>query len=229
MSAVPIEATTGSNPAWRNAITSVFPSTTAARSCFAIARWARCSPYSTEPLWKSSPSGELTYFPRSGSSSASLRAWNPSTRPRESQSGNIKRRREVVASAHRRQPGGAQLLVRESPLPCLLARARARREPEPELARHLLAEPALGEIRPDVCARPPPPTGAARSTTPSARGARRGARAACGSPRPAVRSPRTRAGRGSARQAPRRRRRSRGPPSPGTNVITSPAFAQPKQ
>ena len=71
--AVPIEATTGSNPACRSAITSVLPSTTTARSGFARiaglrdeAR-ARCS-------LNNSLSGELTYFPFSGSSSWSLRA-----------------------------------------------------------------------------------------------------------------------------------------------------------
>ena len=44
VSAVPIEATTGSNPACRSAITSVLPSTTTARSCFAIAGRARWRP-----------------------------------------------------------------------------------------------------------------------------------------------------------------------------------------
>ena len=44
VSAVPIDATTGSSFACRNAITSVFPSTTIARSCFAIAPRARSNP-----------------------------------------------------------------------------------------------------------------------------------------------------------------------------------------
>ena len=44
VSAVPIDATTGSKPAWRSASTSVFPSTTTARSCFAICMRALSSP-----------------------------------------------------------------------------------------------------------------------------------------------------------------------------------------
>jgi hypothetical protein len=44
VSAVPIAATAGSNPAWRNAIASGLPSTTSARFCFAIAALARSSP-----------------------------------------------------------------------------------------------------------------------------------------------------------------------------------------
>ena len=44
VSAVPIDATTGSSPAWRSASTSVLPSTTTARSCFAIAVRARSRP-----------------------------------------------------------------------------------------------------------------------------------------------------------------------------------------
>ena len=44
VSAVPIDATTGSKPAWRSAITSVLPSTTTARSCFAIGCRARVEP-----------------------------------------------------------------------------------------------------------------------------------------------------------------------------------------
>ncbi len=48
-------------------------------------------PVQDRSLVEDVPSGELTYFPRSGSSSRSLRAWNPTTRPRASQSGNIRR------------------------------------------------------------------------------------------------------------------------------------------
>ena len=44
VSAVPIDATTGRKPAWRSAITSVFPSTTTARSSFAIGWRALSSP-----------------------------------------------------------------------------------------------------------------------------------------------------------------------------------------
>ena len=63
VSAVPIDATTGSKPAWRSAITSVFPSTTAAKSCLRDRRLREMEPVEDGPLWKRSPSGEFTYLP----------------------------------------------------------------------------------------------------------------------------------------------------------------------
>ena len=137
---------TGSNPAWRSAMTSVLPSTTAAKSALPIAVFARWSPYRTALLWKRSPSGEFTYLPRSGSSSRSLRAWNPTTRPRASASGKHEPLREVVGAARRDEPGGLQLVEREASLLRLLGQPSPRREPEPELLRDLLPQTALCEV-----------------------------------------------------------------------------------
>ena len=94
-------------------------------------------------MWKSSPSGELTYFARSGSSSRSfarLEAAHPAARvgQREEQPPV-----EVVVAAAVDEPGRAQLLRREALLARLPREGRAAgREPEPVRAADLLAEPA---------------------------------------------------------------------------------------
>ena len=140
VSAVPIDATTGSTAACLSAITSVLPSTTIARSCFAIAGLARWRPYRTLPFLKSSLSGVFTYLPRSGSSSRSRRAWKPITRPSRVGEREHQPEREVVVAAPVREPGRLDLVDLEAPLPRLGDQPRSLREPEPELLRDLLAE-----------------------------------------------------------------------------------------
>ncbi len=74
---------------------------------------------------------------------ARLEADHPAARVGE---GEHEPGREVVVAALVRQPGGAQLLVREPLLACLRGQAVAGREPEAELLRDLLAETAAREI-----------------------------------------------------------------------------------
>ncbi len=66
-------------------------------------------------------------------------------------------RREVVAPAHRCEPGPAQLVEREPLLLGLRREPAPRREPEPELARDLLPEPTSGEVLAHRSARVPFP------------------------------------------------------------------------
>jgi hypothetical protein len=54
--------------------------------------------------------------------------------------------REVVAPAHGHEPGSAQLVLREPTLARLLGKPATGRQPEPELLRDLLAEPAAGQV-----------------------------------------------------------------------------------
>jgi hypothetical protein len=92
-------------------------------------------------LWKSSLSGELTYFARSGSSAE---AGDPAARVRERKH---EPPREVVVAAPVGEAGGAQLVLREPAGDRLLCQCRPRRgEPESELAARLLAEGPAGEV-----------------------------------------------------------------------------------
>ena len=98
-------------------------------------------------MWKSSPSGVLTYFAFSGSSSRSFRAWKPTTRPARVGEREEQPAAEVVAAAPADETGGAELGRGEALLLRLAReRGRERREPEPELAAGLLAEPAPGQV-----------------------------------------------------------------------------------
>ena len=124
-------------------------------------------------------------------------------------------RREVVVAALVRQPGRTQLVGGEALLARLRGEALPRREAEPELLRDLLAEPAAREVRAHGLPVGPLPEVALEERRPPGRARRRGAHAGAGTRRPAASSPRTRAGRGTARRATRSRRRSRGPPSRG--------------
>ena len=74
---------------------------------------------------------------------ARLEADDAAARVRE---GEHQAKREVVVSALVRQPRGADLLGGEAALARLRDETLAAGEPEPELLRDLLAEPATGEI-----------------------------------------------------------------------------------
>ena len=97
-------------------------------------------------MWKSSPSGELTYLPFSGSSSWSLRAWKPTIAAACVGEREHQTRREVVGAARICQSGAAQLVAREPLLLRLLREPAPRREAEPELAADRLAEPSAREV-----------------------------------------------------------------------------------
>ena len=96
---------------------------------------------------KSSLSGELTYLPLQRvvvAQLARLEADHPASRVGEREH---QPQREVVVAALVREAGRADLVGGESLLPRLRDEPVARREPEPELLRDLLAEAALGEVR----------------------------------------------------------------------------------
>ena len=119
-------------------------------------------------------------------------------------------RREVVAPAHVREAGAAQLVEREAPLLRLRASPRPGESPSRNSRAISSPRPRLGEVLAHRRCRRRPPRAAARSTPSSARAPRTAARGAGARPRPAARPPRTRAGPGTARRATRSRRRSRG-------------------
>ena len=144
---MPIEATTGSNPACRRAITSVLPSTTHARSSRAIDARALSSPYTIAPLWKSSDSGVFTYFGgerivlvQLARLEAEHAALPVGEREQETPL-------EVVVAALARQAGGAQLLASEAFLE-RLARERCptESEAEPKVTADLLVQTASLQI-----------------------------------------------------------------------------------
>ena len=229
VSAVPIEATTGSKPAWRSAITSVFPSTTTARSCLRDRRPREVEPVEDRGLVEELALRRVDVLALQRIvvvQLARLEADDPAARvgEREHQA-----RREVVAAARVRQPGGAQLVAREALLARLPREPAPGREPEPELAADLLAEPAAREVLAHGRARLPSPRGGARRTTSPGRAPRAAGRAASATPRAAARSPRTRASTrnrsASHSIAPAKSRFS----VSRTNVITSPPLPQPKQ
>ena len=98
-------------------------------------------------MWKSSPSGELTYLPAERIvvvQLARLEADDPAARVGEREHQPL---REVVVSARVREPGAAQLVGGEALLARLLREPGARREAEAELAADLLAEAAALEVR----------------------------------------------------------------------------------
>ena len=142
VSAVPIDATTGSSPAWRSAITSVFPSTTTARSCFAIAARGEVEPVEEVALAEELALRRVDVLRRAaGRPRAACAPGSRRTRPRASASGKISRPREVVVAAPVDEPGRGELVAREALLARLARERRAAgREPEPELAADLLAE-----------------------------------------------------------------------------------------
>ena len=215
MSAVPIDATTGSIPSWRRAITSVFPSTTTARSCFAIAAAGEVEPVEDGALLEAVALGRVHVLGLQRivlAQPARLEAEHAPAGVGEREDDAL---REVVVAAAVDEPGGEQLVAGELALMRLLRqRLRARREAEPERAADLLAEPSPGEVRPRVL-------GAGRLPQ-AALVERRGRREQLAEPvAPLAARPRTRgdvssysSSTGSGRRAIRRRRRSRGSPSP---------------
>ena len=218
MSAVPIEATTGSRPAWRSAITSVLPldddrplllRDRLPREVRARRAPTTCGRGRPPASSRTSPGADR---PRGASARCSRR-----TRPRASASGNISLPGEVVVPAAVGEPGGSQLGSREALLGSLPRERRATAgdspsrnsrqisSPSPRPARyraHRLALRGLPQV-PLVERRRLLEHGVQPlASLPRGVGGR-------------ATSPRTRAARGSARRATRSHRRSRGSPSPG--------------
>ena len=134
-------------------MTSVLPSTTIARSCFATAVPREVQAVEHVPLLEELALGRVDVLPSQRivvAKLARLEADDPPSRivEREHQP-----EREVVVAAGVRETCGLHLLDGEASLPRFRDEPRPARETETERARALLAEPAAREVLPHRCTR----------------------------------------------------------------------------